>query len=42
MLTEREAPELAYTIVFVATMVGSTPWGGDLPSAKRHAMVILR
>ena len=40
MLTEREAPELAYTIVFLngATILGSTPWGGDLPSAKQHAM----
>ena len=38
MLIEREAQELTYTIVFGATMVGSTPWGGDLPSAKRHAM----
>jgi hypothetical protein len=29
-----------YTIVFLngATIVGSTPWGGDLPSAKQHAM----
>jgi hypothetical protein len=38
MLTEREPP--AYTIVFLngATIVGSTPWGGDLPSAKQRAM----
>ena len=34
------ATDLAYTIVFLngATIVGSTPWGGDLPSAKQHAM----
>jgi hypothetical protein len=34
------AKAMAYTIVFLngATIVGSTPWGGDLPSAKQHAM----
>jgi hypothetical protein len=34
------ATALAYTIAFLngATIVGSTPWGGDLPSAKQHAM----
>jgi hypothetical protein len=37
---KHEATELAYTIVFLngATIVGSTPWGGDLPSAKQHAI----
>jgi hypothetical protein len=41
MLSEmHEATEPAYTIVFLngATIVGSTPWGGDLPSAKQHAV----
>jgi hypothetical protein len=40
MLTEREATEPPYTIVFLngATIVGSTPWIGDLPSAKEHAV----
>jgi hypothetical protein len=41
MLSEKhEATELAYSIVFLngATIVGSTPCGGDLPSAKQHAM----
>ena len=41
MLSEmHEATEPAYTIVFLngATIVGSTPWSGDLPSAKQHAM----
>ena len=41
MLSERHgAADPAYTIVFLngATIVGSTPWSGDLPSAKLHAM----
>ena len=31
---------LAYTIVFLngATIVGSTPWPGDLPAAKQYVM----
>jgi hypothetical protein len=41
MLSEKhEAADPAYTIVFLngATIVGSTPWDGDLPSAKQRAM----
>ena len=40
MLTEHEATELTYTIVFLngATILGSTPWDGDLLSAKQHAI----
>ncbi len=41
MLSEKhEATEPAYTIVFSdgATIIGSTPWGGDLQSAKQLAM----
>lgn len=41
MLSEKhEATKPAYTIVFLdgATIIASTPWGGDLPSAKQLAM----
>lgn len=37
---KHEATEPAYAIVFLngATIIGSTPWAGDLPSAKQHAI----
>jgi hypothetical protein len=41
MLSEKhEATEPAYTIVFLdgATIIASTPWGGDLRSAKQQVM----
>jgi hypothetical protein len=40
MLSQSLETAVAYTIVFLngAAIVGSTPWPGDLSSAKQHAM----